>query len=419
MESSWNTWKCQQTERCTKNGFTGSAGGCSYRACGTNPYLGFNRHTMIHTSRSKIVSHFQCPRYRFLKYHLGGMGVQKATGKHPTNAGLSIHKGNALLLQGGPTVDYIINLVTTDYELDFQKQFSGIPHAQAILKEQLCMIEGSIRSFNRIRLPQLRSLGEVVAIEQEQAVQLAPDLVYDFRADAIIRSPEGLIVIDFKPSPYGGYQWVRQWERNHQVLAYVWAAQQLYPSEPVLGVQIEGYVRGKMRFDKDLGRKIQQSPLCYVYENDFSGQIVPDYQRSSGWNRVPLWETSLSSKEYIEEFLTKEQVEGLFLAPVPPICPTPRQIDRWLRQTRNLEKDNASKAETVEHVRLHGSQKEFEDMMDILFPQNMDSCYKYGEDYPCECEQICFNQQVAEDPLASGLYEERVDHHTVEDDSGN
>lgn len=368
----------------------------------------------IHTSRSKIVSHFTCPRYRYLRYHYGGRGLQRVAQKHPTNAGLSIHAGNACVLNGKP-VDTAVQVVVSTYIADFMAQFDGLPQAHDILTEQVHFIEGSVRAFARCRAPQIRRDYDVVAIEVEQSVPLTPEfIVYDFRADAILRGDMGIIVLDHKPSPYGGYKWVQQWERNHQVLAYVWAAQEIYKPEPVLGVQIEGYVRGKRVWEEKFGRKIQRTPLCYVWENEFSGQISPDYQRAGGWQLVPLWDTSMSTKEYIEEFLTAEQVEKLFLAPVPPICPTPKQIERWVRQTKWQEERVEENARLVERYRLREPDM-FEDALDRRFPQNMDSCLKYGEDYPCEMDAMCFNEQVFEDPLASGLLEERQDHHTTED----
>lgn len=376
---------------------------------------------MIHTSRSKIVSSFACPRYRYLKYHYGGEGLQRVGQKAPTLGGLAIHQGNALVMQRGYAHrDEIISNVIATYSEEFAVHFRGVPHASDILLEQTHLIEGAIRAFARVRLPQLQFLGTVRHIEKEQQVELGRTLggvpiLYDFRADVIIETPdEMIIVVDFKPSPFGGYQWVRQWERNHQVLAYVWAAQQL-SDLPVFGVQIEGYVRGKRKFDEKFGRKIQQTPLCYVYENEVSRVLSPEYQKAGNWTKIPLWDTNLSSKEYIEEFLTAGQVESLFLSPVPPICPTPHQIARWKRQTLPQEVRIEHEAYKVEYARVYLSREEYECEADRAFPMNQDNCYKYGEDYPCEFDSICYNREVEANPLASGLYEERVDHHGEEE----
>lgn len=371
------------------------------------------------TSRSKIVSWYKCPRYRYLTYHYGGKGLQRVSTKAPTQAGLSIHKGNALILMRGQ-IGRTIEEILLEYKESFPK---GIPFHDELLQEQMCFIEGVIRAFNRCRLPKLKEEGKIIAIEQEHSLTLFEDkknpVEFQFRADAIKEVEDGIIVIDFKPTSYGNYQFVKGWERNHQVLSYAWAAEELY-KKPCLGIQIEGYVKGKRQFDKRIFNgevKIQNSPLCYVWVNDVTGQISPEYQRSNGWEKTPLWETSLTPKEYIEDFLTFEQVEEMFLAPVPPISPNKRRLESWKTQTIYTEKEIEFKAEMVERIRVGGTEQLFFRVLDEKFPQNMDSCYKYGEDFPCECEQICFNDEVAHNVLESGLFEERVDHHSSEEEN--
>lgn len=371
---------------------------------------------MIHTSRSKIVSRFACPRQRYLRYQYGGHGLQRVG--DPTglggaaNSGLAIHEGNALVLTGTP-VDMAVATVLKDYSKGWNM---GLPQAGQVKLEQEYLIEGSIRAFARVRVPQLRAEGDIVVVEGEHAVKLTDEIIYDWRPDVAIRNEMGLKVVDWKPSPDGSPIWVRSWERNHQVFAYVWAAQQVFPDDNVLGIKIEGYVKGRRRYDPKFGRKLQGSPLCYVYENEFTGQITPDYQRSSGWAKIPLWETTMSSKEYVEEFMTKEQVEHYFLAPVPEICPTPEQIKHWYRQTVSGETWTEKDAQQVELIRDKEEYEEFMGAMDDYFPQNFDTCYKYGEDYPCEFDGLCFNDMVQQDPIGSGLYEPRVDHHASDEE---
>lgn len=363
------------------------------------------------TSRSKIVSYYTCPRYRYLRYHYGGKGVQAISVKGPTAAGLSIHKGNALILQIGQK-GRVVDQILSEYQSAFPK---GIPFRDELLQEQMCLIEGVMRAFARCRYDILNVNGKIIDIERESVVDLGGGVELQFRADFVQETPQGEVIVgDFKPTPFGNYQFVRGWERNHQINTYVRAAELLY-NKPVRGVQIEGYVKGKRQFDEKLfnGKvKIQNSPLCYVYENTFSGMISPYYQRASGWVKKPLWETSFTTKEYIEEVLTQEEVEALFLAPVPPIAPNPTRLNSWQTQTICNENRIEVAAKKVENVRVRSADgTTFLRVLDEEFPQNMDACYKYGEDYPCEMEQICFNGEVFEDVLASGLYEERVEHH--------
>jgi hypothetical protein len=370
----------------------------------------------MRTNRSKIESWFNCPRYRYLRYHAeNGRGLSKVIQKAPANLGQMIHTINAAILTGRD-VEVAIAHYLHAYALDFPK---GIPFCDEQLQEHLTFIEGVVRAFNLVRFPQLKQMGTIIAVEQEKPFQLATDITVDWKADFILETAEEMIIVgDFKPTPYGNYQFVKKWERNHQICTYVAGAQNAYPTKPILGVQIEGYAKGKRQFDDRLFNgemKIQNSPLCYVYENQVTGQISPEYQRSGDWKKVPLWETSLSSKEYIEDFLTPIEVEKLFLAPIPPICPTPQQIASWKRQTVANERKVDNMAEAVNLMRKYG-EIYYLHMLDECFPQNMSQCDRYGADYPCEMESICFNHEVFADPLASGLYEETIDHHNFEED---
>jgi len=362
------------------------------------------------TNRSKVVSYFQCPRYRYLKYHYNGNGISRTTSTGAQDLGTSIHKGVALLLEGKMGKEEVVKLLLEEYRASVPP---SIPHYNIVLWEHLTFLEGILRVFARCRIPQLNALGATLAVEQEKTFALNNDITFQFRADAIIQCEDGIVVVDVKPTAYGGFQFVRGWERNHQVLSYVKAAETIYDLN-VLGVRIEGYLKGKRMYDAKLfgGQvKIQNSPLCYVYVNNVSGQIAPDYQRGSEWAKMPLWETSLTPKEYIEELLTVEQCEKLFLAPIPPIAPNRERLKRWERQTVANELRIEKAARLVERVRVGCSEETFLRVLDEQFPQNHDSCYKYGEDYPCEMDQVCFNGQVESDPLASGLYEERREHH--------
>lgn len=367
------------------------------------------------TSRSKVTSWFHCPRYRYLKYHYLGSGIQRATEHKAALMGKSIHVGNAQLMLGHSIAE---SIATAGEE--FNKGFNWTqPNAEVFFKEQWHFIEGTIRAFNRVRVPKLLTLGKVIDVEREESYALSDDIEWAFRADAIIQTPDNmLIVVDYKPTAFGGYNFVRGWERNSQVLAYVAAAEAIYKL-PVLGVQIEGYIKGNRRANKDLfgGQlKVQNSPLCYVWQNTVTGQISPEYQRAADWKRTPLWETSFTTKEYIEEFLTAEEVEHYFLAPVPPISPNSYRMERWKEQTVCNERRIEQAASLVEQVRVGGDEVLFLKTLNQHFPMNEDNCYKYGEDYPCEFDQICHNREVESDILASGMYEERKDHHETENE---
>jgi hypothetical protein len=281
-------------------------------------------------------------------------------------------------------------------------------------------MEGLVRAFHRVRQPLIDEEFELVHVEKELEWELAPGVVMPLRLDRLERNKSNgmLYIRDFKTTSMAGMEWVRKWERDHQILAYVQAAQEL-TGEPVGGMIIEGLVRGKKKREAGKnpmypGVRVQQSPLCYIYRSD-RGELSPFYQRAKGWEKVSLWEIDMTPQEWIEERLTKEEVSDLFVAPVPAISPNIGALDRWRRQHSALEIRMASAAEVVETARVdaefHDNKVIWLKAMDKKFPQNQDACYKYGEDYPCEFDQICYNGQVEEDPIGSGMYAPRKDHH--------
>jgi hypothetical protein len=97
--------------------------------------------------------------------------------------------------------------------------------------------------------------------------------------------------------------------------------------------------------------------------------------------------------------------------PMPPIKPTPKHMERWKRQTIAEELDWNRKLEEFEALE---TDEEREQMLDVLFPQNEEHCWRYKG--PCEMDDICWTEGIAEDPVGSELYIERQPHHPLEEE---
>lgn len=371
---------------------------------------------MIKTSRSKIVSAHHCRRYRFLKYHHEGSGLELVSGSLPALTGQIIHDVFRDISEG-LTVDQATAAGNLRLAAAMTEAAPAHPNLIHEIREQTYVMEGMVRAFHRVRQPLIDQEFDLVFAEKELEWELAPGVFMPLRLDRLERrKSDGLLFIrDFKTTSMAGMDWVRKWERDHQILAYCQAAEELM-GEPVGGMIIEGLVRGKKRKDRGEnalypGVRIQQTPFAYIYQND-SGELSASYQRGKAWNKIALWDVPMSPKEWIEERLTKEDVSALFIAPVPAISPNKRALERWRLQHGQLEVDLADRASIVNG---EGDLEKKIIWMDRLFPQNQDACYKFGEDYPCEFDQVCYNGQVEEDPIGSGLYAPRKDHHGVEE----
>lgn len=372
---------------------------------------------MIVSSRSKMDAAHHCRRYRWWKYEADG-GLSRVREGLPTLTGTDIHRALALVIQGQP-IDAAVAEVRKTFEATLRAQYALHPALEVLIAEQAFMLEGLVRAAARVRIPRILDDHITIDVEREMRWHLDVDVQMPLRADWVLRHTRTgrLVLKDWKTLAYANVGWVKGWERNAQILAYLSAAEDLY-GEPFEGLSIEGLVRGKRAkdtskapmFDGRLDR-IQQSPLCYAYKNTLSSTFAPKYQAGKVWEKVALWE-EMTAKEWIEDYLSAEDVEGLFCAPVPPIAPNAQRLASWRTQAGALEREIADKARLV---RIHVETPTFPSALDVAFPQNFSACLKYGTDYECEFAPICFNGQVAEAPLESGLFEPRQDHHEEEE----
>lgn len=371
---------------------------------------------MIRSSRSKIVSAHYCRRYRYLKYHYNGTGLQKVSQSIEAVSGQVVHDCLAHIAKFPGDIDNTIVYHVAKMEGYLREKFPLHPNLEHEILEQRYVAEGLIRAWLRVRKPLIDEEFELISVEKETNWKLSAEVEMPLRLDRLERRrSDGTIYIrDFKTTSKAGMDWVRKWERDHQILSYVAATEEI-TGEYVGGLCIEGLVRGQKKRENTKspmfpGMRIQQTPLCYVYVNQLSGEISPEYQRGNAWQRKPLWTLGISPKEWIEKRLTAEQVSELFIAPVPAIAPNRNALERWRRQSDALERELEAAASGVALAHSLGK-VHWLTQLDMAFPMNQDACYKYGEDYGCEFENICYNGEVEDDPIGSGMYEPRIDHH--------
>jgi hypothetical protein len=96
---------------------------------------------------------------------------------------------------------------------------------------------------------------------------------------------------------------------------------------------------------------------------------------------------------------------------LPPFVRHQADIDRWYRQISAQEAEVAQDAWQANELLEAGKQDELELFLDEHFPMHTRAC-----DYPTRCQflDICWNPEVARDPLASELYVWREPHHQLE-----
>jgi hypothetical protein len=222
------------------------------------------------------------------------------------------------------------------------------------------------------------------------------------------------------------------------------------PYAPKVGiVRMEYLLRGERRQDA-CSRWITRSPLIRGYRRETSGLAVeyawssywscssPHAMRKSGWypdgqcpgdgrrHKLPddyesfaVWEDrEVGGVAGWIEMLASGKVQPEAGDPLrqqlillPPRFRHQADIDRWCRQASAQEAQVAQDSSEANRLLEAHRQDDLELFLDERFPMHIRAC-----DYPSKCQfqDICWNPEVARDPLASGLYVPREPHHEPE-----
>ncbi len=361
---------------------------------------------MIKTDRSRIVAYRNCPRLRWWGYEWEGTGLEPVRKAEALHVGLCVHEAAGNILSGEALEDAIGGTLESFTD--------GLAHdaPSHYVKEQSALVEGLIRLWAVNLLPAMLEQYEVVSVEREWPWMVADDLMVMLRRDAVLRdkSDGSLVVWELKTASTLSDDYVKQWRHSGQVLCYVAATEAQY-GEPVSGVLF--HVLAKGRYVKDdgatspwQGERIQQSPLCYAYK--VSDLIQPKYAPKGRKVFVP---DHLPLREWVP-MLDPTRLVLVHLEPGP----TTGEMARWTRQTLRQEYELERGCRSLRNHVMTDAVRMSE--MDKWFPLNDDHCFRFWG-YPCPFEGLCFCAEVEADPLASGLYQRRVPHHTLELDSDN
>lgn len=364
---------------------------------------------MILTSRSRYVAYANCPRYGLLAYDYAGdgLGLESTKASLPLVTGILIHEVLAKILKG-VSVNAALDEEMEKYRREVESR--GVrfedPDVAFLLKEQETMLRGTVYAWMEVRLPLILREYEIVTVEKEMKWEMGGGVIDQIRCDLLARRREdgGLFYFEWKTTTTGGSDWAKQWEHNTQLLLNTLAIEEIL-GERCEGVIVEGLVKGRRKVDDSitspfLGRKIQQSPLCYGWKNPTTSAYRSKYTSAAGWFKVATWD-EMPVNRWVSEVMDTEEKRKLF-APVPAITPNRKQLTRARKQVIAVEQERAEK---LKFVRGGGD-------VDLAFPMNDEHCFRYWG-HPCEFEQLCFTEEIAADPLGSG-YQLKESHHKEE-----
>lgn len=294
---------------------------------------------MIYTDRSRREAAEKCLRKRYWNYEFKDRGiVPRAEGRSrfPLMTGTGVHNAIEHLAMGR-TVDEAVR-VGVDVYLDFEcGEDERLGH---LVREQRAIIEGLTRAFALSTLPSFLSTYEVLRVEREYVVELAPSLMWMSRPDFVVRrrSDGSVFIINLKTTKRADERWVAQWPIDQQTLAEV-VAVEAAEQEKLSGVIVLGLMKGEtLEYPKGSGQWYHNSPLTQAWMKDGVMQARYEWtdidgstrRLGKGWKKVPVWEQEGGVKAWVERLwqedptLLLEQVVML-----PPILRTEYQVEAW------------------------------------------------------------------------------------------
>jgi hypothetical protein len=338
-----------------------------------------------------------------------------------------------------------------------------------VAEEQIALVEGMLRAYAIIKLPEILNEYEVMEVEFEDVWDFATfdeePIKLMARADALLREKNSneLYIQSFKTAAHYDRRAASEAEHDVQGLSEAAATevrlakwwQQVNKGETfkeqlgfnidtpmykylracdapprIAGIRMEYLLKGRrMEYPEDSGIYVQYSPLIRGYmkegitgpefgwkrewKDDSGSKRRLDYRT---WKAFNAWEQPGGIKAWIDLLATGsvqpdagECLPAQFVTPIPYM----RQEDDlrdWYEQTVVQETQIARGLFFVEHAREEG-QAAFRTALNTFFPQHRRSC-----DYPSKCSfvDICYGTNVKQDPIASGLYMPREAHHEPE-----
>ena len=393
------------------------------------------------TDRSRIVAREECPRSRYLGYDLklptrDIRGIQRTSISLPLLDGIEDHEAHARLFKGDSIKDIITDMKVRYVAVVKKRGIFKVKDEETlrVMTEQLALLEGALRTFERIWLPRLLDEYDVVNIEQSHDWELAPNLRQKLRFDVLLRrKADGqLVIMDYKTMGYVSDGWNLKHEHSRQTSLYTQAAEEIY-GEPV-DMGYIGVVKGKRTKDtaqsspfKD--QVIQYSPYCYAYvlRNGEVGNVYQTaYTNKKGYVKFRTYD-EMPMVEWVDWLFENERpmVNELFVF-IPPFAPTLDDrrrakmlaIREELEWVEKLEHYETLKARAMREGNLQLLQQA-QDYLDFVFaPMREEVCPKYGPEYICQFDGICHNQGALENVIAGEdpAFESREPHHetTVE-----
>lgn len=351
----------------------------------------------------------------------------------------------------------------------------NVANQQFIVYEQCALVEAFIRSFALRVLPDLLARFRVVDVEREEIVVIN-NLILQGKLDVTFEeiNSSDLYIVSFKTAAGWDRRQEKANEHDNQGLSetfclesrlhkenrelhelidkveestclgsnlpqktieatkkYVQYLYKFEKHEKVMGVLMIYMIKGK-RYESysNPGRWEQHSPLIRAYrkvigtEFEYAGSLWYDNPSNKsgkgklgkGWESFNVWESEEVGfvKGWIAKAANNElgsDIIGETFKIPSPYFRRQDHIDSWVRQIISIEAEISSKQAKLVDPTIPFNGMGLVEKLDMLFHQTKKHCH-----YPNDCSylDICYNNEVFDDPIGSGKFMWRVPHHQKE-----
>ena len=362
-----------------------------------------------YVDRSRITTDWQCPRKRYLQYHLGGRGVVPATTSIELFMGSTLHDGLARIADGMDIDEVASTAQRAMYDSLSQVLPGEIPDADTLTfaAEQAALVEGLLRGFHRHAWPRLLQQGwRIIAVEQEMIYRISKHMHFMSKPDLILEDPEGSWwYVEHKSTSSKKSQWVDSWATAVQLHSGIKAVEETL-GHPVTGVIVSGLYKGYESYGR------QNSPFCYAYVRSGNPPFTADqvqYEYKAGFKRQPTWELPGGVRAWVEAM--PEAILADQFPQAPPIFVKDELVEAFFRQVKQREEIIHSAVLSIQTAeKVGGKEEHIQAWLDSDFPQKFDQCQPaWGRG--CQFRRICHSR--VDNPLEQG-YTVREPHHEAE-----
>lgn len=256
--------------------------------------------------------------------------------------------------------------------------------------------------------PRIRERYETVQIEHElilscpvnRGKSIDPGILWvPIIPDRVVRRKANrhLEYWEYKTALAAGQKWQSSWQYQPQLhLGQEAIEQELH--EKVSFAQIIGLMKGYPYTDADHQERLIH-PYVWAYSNGEHWSV--DRVALSNWKRRPVW-------EYPDGLLAWVQFcgEDVALSQFPrsvPVFKSNRMIQQWVERRYYRQ----------EEIQTYLDEGADPDDRHLYFEPRTKQCEPpYGD--KCPYVKCCWNAQIGDDPIGSGLFVKRDPHHEVE-----